>query len=132
MARIMAPFLTLVALAAVFMGMLNALGHFFVPALSPAMFNVATIVIAVVARAARAAAWRRTRSCWWRSRRSSAASGNSRFNGGRCDRKGYRYRPTLDLRDPALGRVLLLMGPGTIGMAATQINVLVNTHFATG
>ena len=24
------------------------------------------------------------------------------------------------------------MGPGTIGMAATQINVLVNTQFATG
>ena len=47
LARIMAPFLTLVALAAVVMGMLNSLGHFFIPALSPAMFNVATIVIAV-------------------------------------------------------------------------------------
>src|SRR5262245_24256035 len=47
LARIMAPFLTLVAVAAVFMGMLNALGHFFIPALSPAMFNVATIVMAV-------------------------------------------------------------------------------------
>ena len=33
LARIMAPFLTLVAVAAVFMGMLNALGHFFIPAL---------------------------------------------------------------------------------------------------
>ena len=39
--RIMLPFLTLVAVAAVLMGMLNSLGHFFVPALSPAMFNVA-------------------------------------------------------------------------------------------
>src|SRR5262245_57022598 len=47
LARIMVPFLTLVALAAVFMGMLNSLGHFFIPALSPAMFNVATIVMAV-------------------------------------------------------------------------------------
>jgi putative peptidoglycan lipid II flippase len=45
-------------------------------------------------------------------------------------REGYRYTPRLDLHDPALGRVLLLMGPGTIGMAATQINVLVNTQFA--
>ena len=33
--RIMFPFLTLVALAAALMGMLNSLGHFFVPALSP-------------------------------------------------------------------------------------------------
>src|SRR5262245_60876316 len=47
LARLMTPFLTLVALAAVFMGMLNALGHFFIPALSPAMFNVATIIITV-------------------------------------------------------------------------------------
>ena len=30
------------------MGMLNALGHFFVPALSPAMFNVATIACIVL------------------------------------------------------------------------------------
>ena len=36
----MLPFLTFVALAAAFMGMLNALHHFFMPALSPAMFNV--------------------------------------------------------------------------------------------
>ena len=45
--RIMMPFLTLVALAAVLMGMLNSLGHFFMPALSPAMFNVGTIVCAL-------------------------------------------------------------------------------------
>ena len=42
----MLPFLTLVALAAALMGMLNSLHHFFIPALSPAMFNVATILCA--------------------------------------------------------------------------------------
>ena len=45
--RIMLPFLTFVALAAAFMGMLNALHHFFVPAVSPAMFNVGSIVCTV-------------------------------------------------------------------------------------
>ena len=44
--RIMLPFLTFVALAAAVMGMLNSLHQFFIPALSPAMFNVATIVCA--------------------------------------------------------------------------------------
>ena len=44
--RIVFPFLTLVAIAAVLMGMLNSLGHFFIPALSPAMFNLVTIVFA--------------------------------------------------------------------------------------
>src|SRR6187402_3230597 len=47
LARIAFPFLTLVAIAAVLMGMLNSLGHFFVPALSPAMFNVAAILMAL-------------------------------------------------------------------------------------
>src|SRR6185436_17132025 len=46
--RIMLPFLTCVALAAALMGMLNSLHQFFIPALSPAMFNVATIICAVV------------------------------------------------------------------------------------
>jgi putative peptidoglycan lipid II flippase len=47
-------------------------------------------------------------------------------------KEGFRYRPVLDLKDEGLHRVLLLMGPGTIGMAATQINVFVNTVLATG
>jgi putative peptidoglycan lipid II flippase len=131
LARIMMPFLTLVALAAVFMGMLNALGHFFVPALSPAMFNVATIVIAlvfvplapalgvepiVVVAVATLVGGFGQLAIQWRPLRL----------------EGYGYRPALDLADPSLARVLLLMGPGTIGLAATQINVLVNTQFASG
>jgi putative peptidoglycan lipid II flippase len=44
--RIMLPFLVMVAIAAAMMGMLNSLHHYFVPALAPAMFNVATIVCA--------------------------------------------------------------------------------------
>ena len=54
--RVMFPFLTLVAIAVACMGMLNSLGHFFVPALSPAMFNVGAIV-------ARRACWCRSRPC---------------------------------------------------------------------
>ena len=46
--RIMLPFLTLVAIAAVFMGMLNSLHRFFIPALAPAMFNIATIMCALL------------------------------------------------------------------------------------
>ncbi|MEZ5283282.1 MAG: lipid II flippase MurJ, partial [Vicinamibacterales bacterium] len=45
--RVMAPFLILVAVAAACMGMLNSLNVFFIPALSPAMFNVASIVVGV-------------------------------------------------------------------------------------
>ena len=44
MTRVMLPFLTLVAIAAACMGMLNSLQRFFVPALSPAMFNISLIL----------------------------------------------------------------------------------------
>jgi putative peptidoglycan lipid II flippase len=131
LARIMVPFLTLVAVAAVAMGMLNALGHFFIPALSPAMFNVATILIVVVfmplvpafgvqpivlVAIATLVGGVGQLAIQWRPLR----------------HEGFSYRPRLDFADPSLRRVLLLMGPGTIGMAATQINVLVNTQFAAG
>jgi len=46
-------------------------------------------------------------------------------------REGFRYRFFLDFREPGLRRVLMLMGPGTIGLAATQVNLLVNTLLAT-
>ena len=129
LARIMAPFLTMVALAAVAMGMLNSLGHFFIPALSPAMFNVATIVVAVlfipfapslgvqpIVLIAIATL--------------IGGVGQVLLQLGPLRREGYSYRPSFAFNDPAVHRVLLLMGPGTIGMAATQINVLVNTQFA--
>ena len=45
---------------------------------------------------------------------------------------GYRYRPILNLRDPGLREILRLMGPGILGLAAVQINLLVNTILATG
>jgi putative peptidoglycan lipid II flippase len=131
LARIVFPFLTLVAVAAVLMGMLNSLGHFFVPALSPAMFNVAGILMAVtliplapsigvqpitiVAIATLVGGLGQLVIQWPPLRR-----------------EGFRYQPVLDVKDEGLHRVLLLMGPGTLGMAATQINVFVNTVLATG
>ena len=45
-------------------------------------------------------------------------------------RVGYRYRPMLGVRDPALRQVLRLMAPATIGAAAVQVNVFVNSNFA--
>ena len=43
--RVMMPFLLLVSLSAVAMGMLNAQGRFTAPALAPALFNVGSIAV---------------------------------------------------------------------------------------
>jgi putative peptidoglycan lipid II flippase len=128
--RIVLPFLTMVAVAAAVMGMLNSLHHYFVPALSPALFNVATIVGAValvplmpalglpritaIAIAALAGGALQVIVQWPSLRR-----------------EGFRYRLALDLKDPGLHQVLVLMGPGTVGLAATQVNLFVNTLLAT-
>jgi putative peptidoglycan lipid II flippase len=128
--RIMLPFLTFVALAAAFMGMLNSLHLFFIPAFSPAMFNVASIVCALTLVPLMPAVGLPP----------IAAIAIGTLLGGVLQlavqwpllrREGFRYRPTLDWGDPGLKRVLVLMGPGTIGLAATQVNVFVNTVLAT-
>jgi putative peptidoglycan lipid II flippase len=46
-------------------------------------------------------------------------------------REGYRHQWILNFRDPVLHEVLVLMGPGTLGVAAAQVNLLVNTWLAT-
>jgi putative peptidoglycan lipid II flippase len=128
--RIMLPFLTLVAIAAVFMGMLNSLHRFFVPALAPAMFNIATIVCALLLVPLMPG--------WGVPPITAIAIGA--LVGGLAQlviqwpllrQEGFAYRPFLDWKQDALQRVLLLMGPGTIGLAATQMNVFVNTVLAT-
>jgi putative peptidoglycan lipid II flippase len=129
--RIMLPFLTLVAIAAAFMGMLNSLNRFFVPALSPAMFNVASILSAILLVPLMPQMGLPPIT--------AMAIGVLIGGAGQIltqwpvlHTEGYRYRPVLDLREPGLRQVLILMGPGTLGLAATQINVFVNTVLATG
>ncbi len=128
--RVMLPFLPLAALAAAAMGMLNSLHYYFVPALAPATFNVASILCLVLLVPLMP-------SFGWPAIMAAAIGV---LVGGLAQvavqwpalaREGFRYRPRLDLRDPGLQRVLLLMGPGTIGLAATQINLFVNTLLAT-
>lgn len=46
--RLMAPYLIFVSLTAILMGVLNSLGYFAIPALSPIFFNITIIIIAVM------------------------------------------------------------------------------------
>jgi putative peptidoglycan lipid II flippase len=130
LARLMLPTLTFIALAAALMGMLNSLHHFFVPAFSPAMFNVVTILCA----------WLVVPFMPGLGIAPIVAIAAGTFLGGVAQlaiqwpalrSEGFRYRPIIDLKDEGLRRVLILMGPGTIGLAATQVNVLVNMQLAT-
>lgn len=129
--RILWPFLFFVALAAVWMGMLNARGKFAVPASASTVFNGASLLVGVPLAYLLDASWG-----------ALAMVGMSigTLIGGFLQwgvqmpslrREGYRFRPCFDFNDPAFRRVLWLMAPAFLGTAAVQVNVTVNTIFAT-
>ncbi len=128
--QIMMPFLTTIAVAVAMMGMLNSLHRFFLPALSPAMFNVATIVVRIALVPVMPGIGPAARSPASRSRTLLGGVGQIAVQWPALRREGFRYRPILDFRDPGVREILRLMGPGTLGLAAVQINVLVNTSLA--
>ena len=126
--RIMFPFLPLVSLAAVTMGQLNAQERFGPPAFASALFNVVAIVGGAFLFLAGA-------------QDEQAVIGWSVFTllGGAAQllvqlpavrALGYRFRLIVDFADPGLRRIARLMGPATVGLAATQVNLFVNTIFA--
>lgn len=130
MTRVMLPFLTTVAIAAASMGMLNSLHHYFWPALAPAMFNVATIACAF-ALVPLMPAIGEPRIMAIAIGALVGGVGQAAIQWPSLRREGFRYEATVDPRDAGLKQVLLLMGPGTIGLAATQVNIFVNTLLAT-
>ncbi|MCI5223673.1 MAG: murein biosynthesis integral membrane protein MurJ, partial [Candidatus Electrothrix sp. AR4] len=129
--RIMFPFLLFVALSAVVMGMLNTRGKFFVPAISSSFFNLGSILggTALALILPKFGLPGIVGMAW------------GTLIGGLLQlliqlpalRKiGFRFKPRFNLRDPGLQRILWLMLPATIGLSATQINIFVNTNFASG
>jgi putative peptidoglycan lipid II flippase len=127
--KILSPFLLLVAMASVAMGMLNTLNHFFLPALAPAVFNVSLIAAAIflVPRFEEGGVL------------PIYAMGVGAVVGGLLQfgvqipllrREGFRFRPTINFRHPGLLRLARLIGPAIVGVSAVQINVLVNTQIA--
>ncbi|UCE04228.1 MAG: murein biosynthesis integral membrane protein MurJ [Candidatus Latescibacterota bacterium] len=128
--RVLLPFLPMVALAAVFMGMLNAQQRFFVPAVAPALFNAAAIVVGL--------------SLLWAGvdgRAAVIAWALAVLLGGLLQMgvqilplraSGWRYRPRFHphFDDPQLRQIMRLMAPAVIGLSATQLNILINNILA--
>jgi putative peptidoglycan lipid II flippase len=128
--RIMFPFILLVSLAALVMGMLNAKNLFGVPAMASSFFNIGSIVGGVGL------------GFWFDPHFGPRALIGLAFatliGGGlqlavqlpSLTRLGYRFRPDIHWRDPGIKAILLLMGPAVIAASTTQVNVLVNSMFA--
>jgi putative peptidoglycan lipid II flippase len=128
--RIMLPFLPTISLAVVAMGALNAEEHYTAPALASSMFNVAAIlggiVVYFVAPSPRFAVMT------WAALTVVGGVAQLVIQAGPLRRLGFRPRlmPDLRLRDPGTRRIAALMAPATLGVAAVQINVVINSSFA--
>jgi len=128
--RIMFPFILLVSLAALVMGMLNSKSVFGMPAMASSFFNIGSIVGGV------------TLGFWIDPHfgpRALVGLAVATVFGGALQlavqlpslaRLGYRFHPDFRWRDAGVKAILLLMGPSVIAASTTQFNVLVNSMFA--
>jgi len=125
LARVMMPFLLLVSLAALLMGILNSLGVFGIPAFAPMLLNIGMILagflicpffdppimgmaIGVIL----------------------GGAGQFLFQMPAVLKRGFKFRLNFDFANPAFVRIIKLMIPMAIGFSATQINVFVVTRIA--
>jgi putative peptidoglycan lipid II flippase len=128
--RIMFPLLFFVALAAWAMGILNACGTFFVPAVAPAAFNVFSALVPLAAYG-----FLKTRGidpilgmAWGVT---IGAVAQYLIQAPSLSRHGFRWTPLVDFRSPELRRVFRRWLPMILGFATWQINFLVNTFLLT-
>jgi putative peptidoglycan lipid II flippase len=128
--RIMFPFILMVSLAALVMGMLNAKSVFGMPAMASSFFNIGSIVGGVLL-----GAWLDPHF----GPRALIGLAIGTLIGGalqlgvqlpRLRRLGYHFQPDFAWRDAGVNAILALMGPSLIAASTTQFNVLVNSMFA--
>jgi putative peptidoglycan lipid II flippase len=126
---LMFPYMVLVCLAAVLIGIANARGHFFVPALGAVMLNV--IMIASVLLLAPRLGGRLEQQIFGLAIGVVLAGlAQALFQVPSLRREGFHYRWISPWRDPTVREVVRKMLPGSIGVAAFQINVLTTQSFS--
>ena len=128
---VMFPFILMVSLAAQVMGMLNAKHVFGWPAMASSFFNIGSIVGGV------ALAWwmdhgfgpRALFGLAWGTLIGGFLQLSIQFPSLRS--VGYHPRLDFNWRDSGVAEVLRNMGPAVVAASAVQVNVMVNTSFAT-
>jgi len=130
LARIMYPFILMVSLGALTMGMLNAKNVFGVPAMASSFFNIGSIFGGVAVG-------------WWIDphfgTRALVGLACGTLIGGALQlgvqlpalrRVGFHFRPDFAWRDEGVRTILRQMGPAVIAASSVQLNVFINTWFA--
>lgn len=141
--QIMFPFILLVAMAAVAMGVLNTKGRFGVPASASTAFNIVSLVAGLgFAYFLSGGGWEKSTdenlipsvAAQW----AIIGMAIGTLIGGAAQfliqipslfAVGFRFSPRVSFADEGVRRVMRLMAPAILGTSAVQINVLINTYF---
>ncbi len=127
--RVMFPYMLLVCLAAVCMGMLNARGHFFIPALAAAALNV--VMIAAVLFLVPVMGTEMHEQVFALAIGVLVAGvAQAGFQLPTLRKEGFRFRWVSPWKDETVREVVRKMLPASIGVAAFQINVLITQSLA--
>jgi putative peptidoglycan lipid II flippase len=144
--QIMFPFILLVALAAVAMGVLNTKGIFGIPASASTVFNIVSLVVGLgTAYWLSGGGWEKSIdknsvpeiSAQWAiigMAIGTLIGGSAQFlmQVPALYKVGFSFSPTVSFTDEGVKRVMSLMAPAILGTSAVQINVLINTLFVSG
>lgn len=124
--RLTFPYLFFICIVAFSMGVLNSVGHFAAPAFAPVLLNISIISSAILL------------GSYLDEPVVSLSIGV--LLGGVLQvllqvpfliREGYFPSLSFDFRNPALKKLLLLMGPALFGIAVYQLNIFISTIIAT-
>lgn len=135
LAQVMFPFILIVSLTALVMGMLNAKRVFFIPAVASAFFNLGCIIGGLALAWAIDPGFRAGRM----TEKGLTAFAIGTLVGGLAQlsvqlpslkRLGFKFRLDFGWKDEGVREVLRLMWPSLIAAGGTQINVLLNAIFA--
>ncbi len=123
--RIMFPYILFISIAALAMGVLNTLNHFFAPAFSPVLFNLTIICSAYF--------------FYNQFANPVVALAVGVLIGGVFQvlinipfllQNGFMFRFSGNIFHPAVKRIAFLIAPQLFGLAVYNLNILVNTQFA--
>ncbi len=125
MLRLTFPYLMLISLTAMAGAVLNTYGYFGVPAITPVLLNISMIVAAVYLsprfeQPIVALAWGVL----------IAGIAQLLFQIPFLFHRQLLVKPSLMIKDPGVRRVLKLMVPALFGVSIAQINLLIDTVFA--
>jgi putative peptidoglycan lipid II flippase len=129
--RLMFPYMMFACLGAIFMGILNARGHFFIPALSPAILNV-VLIASVWLVAPHFGETVRTRVFALAVGVLAAGVAQALFQMPAMRAEGFRYHWISPWRDATTREVVVKMIPSAVGVAAFQLNVMLTQTLAFG